>query len=524
MIINRFVTWPARVGISLAALVVGLLVVTIERPGVRAAAQSREPAPAQGTSKASDAPVRAYDQPAPKSARFHTVTLTVLDDETSRPLADVEIGIRNHVDGETHVFRTDSNGRLRFDYPSLHDDPKVTIEVCKNGYVPLVSGWGGDDGREPSGSLTLRLRRGTTMGGIVVGAADRPVQGVTVLVSVTHYGQGARAPNATGIESYWEVPTLTGPDGRWRTDSVPPGADGVRLQLWHPDYVCDWPGRPARSPKVESVRNQSDRQVLLRGLRVNGRVADEQGRPIPGAVIDGFHSDLDYSGKACDPSDAEGRFHIHLARGTGVFLQAYARGYVAVRQGVAADPDKPFVEFRLPRGKRIRGRVVDPKLDPIEAVSVVIPGMMIESDFVAGRTDAEGRFEWDSAPEFPVRLRFEASGFASQVVSLSAGEHESMIVLRPAVVVRLDAVDAQTGAAVPWFSVRIGTTAPGSNALRWGPRIGRIAPHRFEAELDAGKAPYQIEIAADGYAPATIVLPREGKALRTSIKLEKVRP
>jgi hypothetical protein len=520
MTINRFIAWTGRVGMSLAVLAAGLLVVATERPRARAAASEREPAPVQQESKANDGPVRAYDQPATKSAKFHTVTLTILDDETSRPLADVELRIHNHVDRTTHLFQTDSNGRFRFEYPILRDDPKLTIDVRKDGYVPLQSGWGTDDWPKPSDALTLRLRRGTMIGGIVVGVGDRPVEGVTVLVSVRHFGPGKRTPNPAGFEPFWEVPARTGPDGRWHIDGVPHDADAMTQRLWHPDYVSDWTLRDTRSPKTEALRNQSDRQVLLRGLRLEGRVVDEQGRPIPGAGIDGFDSNLNYLGKASNPADAKGRFHIHLARGTKLYLTAFARGYAATRYEVVADPDRPFVELRLPEGKRLRVRVVDPAGHPIEGASV-ISGLIVDRSHFDGRTDEQGRFHWDCAPPTLVSLRIEADGFVSENVWLMAGEDESVITLRPAVALRLDAVDAQTGAAIPRFRVRIGTLEPGTNSIHWGVRTGRNAPHRFEAELDAEKGPYHIEIGADGYEPATIVFARERKTLRTSIKLEK---
>ena len=81
-----------------------------------------------------DAPARAYDRPVPVSARFHTATLIVLDDETSKPLADVEVMILNNVDWEYHTFPTDPAGHLRFEYPYIaghtlgeHRDPQERL-------------------------------------------------------------------------------------------------------------------------------------------------------------------------------------------------------------------------------------------------------------------------------------------------------------------------------------------------------------------------------------------------------------
>jgi hypothetical protein len=87
----------------------------------------------------------------------------VLDDETSQPVADAEVRIRNELDWLTHVFRTASRGRLRFKCASRRDEPMGSIEVRKDGYVPLGESWGYGEGQDPPKVLTLRLRRGTTM-------------------------------------------------------------------------------------------------------------------------------------------------------------------------------------------------------------------------------------------------------------------------------------------------------------------------------------------------------------------------
>ena len=93
--------WPGRLGIGLAVLGSAFLFSTIELTPIHAAQAVRE----LGLPLGAAAPARAYDRPVPASARFHTDTLIVLDDETSKPLADVEVMILNEVDGEFHPFR-----------------------------------------------------------------------------------------------------------------------------------------------------------------------------------------------------------------------------------------------------------------------------------------------------------------------------------------------------------------------------------------------------------------------------------
>jgi protocatechuate 3,4-dioxygenase beta subunit len=448
MIIDRLANCRVRIAVGLALLGAGSILTEpaparAGRPA-SAAASGRTP----GSAAEHEGPVPAYERPVPGSAKLHTVGLTVFDDLTGSPLAEVEVRIRNHVDARTYVFRTGMHGQLRFEYPALHDEPMGSVEVRKDGYVPVGYGWGFDGGPEAPESPTLRLRRGTTMGGVVVDEAGRPVEGATVLMSVTVDGVRVRADESTGYESYGEIPSRTGPDGRWRSESVPPGVREVELRLIHPDFVIDgysslrW---PRRSPKVAALRDQSDRQVLLAGLRVEGRVVDEEGRPIAGARIiaatQGFASLGD---DWCRPTDAEGRFHVQLSPGQKLFLTATARGRAWATQEVAAGPVRPAIEFRLSPAKRLRGRVIDPTGHPIDGARVhamsIAPRSFISFDTW---TDAEGRFKWEEAPDRAVPLYVTAEGYVEGGPFWhSAGENEAAITLRPAVDVRLQAVDA----------------------------------------------------------------------------------
>ncbi len=511
MFFGRFAAAHTPKAIGLLLMGLGSVPIGIERACAQDAPTIRQPtAEPQGRSHIDRESARAYDPAVPRFAEHRTIALTVLDDETSRPLFNAEVRINNHIDSRTHVFRTGSPGRLLIEYPSLHGEPLLSIEVRKEGYVPLGRGWGFVGSPGPPESWTFRLRRGTTMGGIVVAAAERPVEGATVLMTVTSYGPGTRPANPTGSEYHHEIPSRTGPDGRWRTDGVPPGADEVKLRLIHPDFVSD--GAPTlgwteRSPRPAALREQSDRQVLLTGLALEGRVIDQEGRPVAGARIDDLTRALRSSEfEWCRRVGAEGRFLFHLPRGKGFVLRAAAQGYSPETWEVSPEPDRPAIKFQLGRGKRLRGRVVNPAGHPIEGAQVfaliVLP---IKPFNLHAWTDEDGRFEWGNVPAEPVEFKITAEGYIDDPVSrLTASDVVAQVPLRPAVDVRFVAIDAQTREAIPRFHTQIGARDPETNEFRWGPRMGRSAPRRFEILLAAEKGPYKFEISADGYVPARI--------------------
>jgi hypothetical protein len=196
----------------------------------------------------------------------------------------------------------------------------------------------------------------------------------------------------------------------------------------------------------------------------------------------------------------------------------------ATTREIVADPDNPTIEFRLPPGKRLRGRVVDPRGNPIAAAQIFIPVTSPHKGISFNkRTDAHGRFEWDSAPAEPVMFVIGAKGYLSaNPIRLTASDKVAVITLRPAVDVRLEVVDAETAQPIPEFRVAIGTPVPGTKDIRWGRPIGATSQRSYREALDAETGPYQFKITADGYAPAQIVVPGGRMILREIIKLKKV--
>jgi hypothetical protein len=264
---------------------------------------------------------------------------------------------------------------------------------------------------------------------------------------------------------------------------------------------------------------------MPRGLWVEGRVLDEQGRPIAGVRFDDVTRGLDSREHAwCHPTDGEGRFHIPFPPGRILLLAARAKGYSPLEQKVAPDPDHPDLEYRLSPGKRLRVRVVDSEGHPIPGAMVSLFGHLLQDRSIRFHTwtDPSGRFGWDDAPGHPLAVSIHAEGYLPSGHKEVVAGQEATITLQPAVDVRLVAVDARTGEAIPRFRVEIGSRQPGTDAYRWGPRMGRSAPWKFEIVLEAENGPYHFRISADGYAPARILVPSTRTVLRKAIKLEKV--
>ncbi len=346
----------------------------------------------------------AYGQPLPDSVRRAIVEITVDDSATKAPIAGALVMVLNYVDLEYHNLPTDEDGLLRVVYP-YPDAPQLALEVRKEGFVPQRSGWGFEKEKNTTPRrVTIALRRGVAIGGLVVDEAGRPIEGVTVVASVDQHGSGDRLKDPLGTEILYEVPFRTGRDGRWSTGSCPPTAAKLSLQLIHPDYVsggCRTLGGPGlRHPSLEALRNHADRQVMTKGVRLNGRVIDAAGKPIPSARITDSSKGLTFLDYVRHTDTAaDGRFHFHFEPNEKLKLTVQVSGFEPATRSIVANPNHEPIEFKLDSGKVIRGRVVDPGGKAIPGANVIIPRFTKhEGVFLRKWTDSEGRFTWGSAP------------------------------------------------------------------------------------------------------------------------------
>ena len=205
-------------------------------------------------------------------------------------------------------------------------------------------------------------------------------------------------------------------------------------------------------------------------------------------------------------------------------LTAQVKGYQPMTLKVPAEPGAPPVEFRLAPGRMLRGRVVDPEGKPIAGAHLIIPSYgKHKGVFFRKWTDAQGRFEWDSAPDEPVAFSIGAEGYVwTDPFPLTAGDKEAVIVLKPEVAVHLRVVDAETGKPIPQFAFQIGTAKPGTQDFRWGQTMQGGFDGTYRTSLEAGQGRYQIKVFAGGYKPArTPHLRGDEKTVREVIRLEK---
>ena len=172
------------------------------------------------------------------------------------------------------------------------------------------------------------------------------------------------------------------------------------------------------------------------------------------------------------------------------------------------------VEFRLGPGQVLRGRVVDRDGKPLDGVTVQCMNWKGHASLDwTTRTDAQGRFAWDSAPPEPVRLTLTRPGYVMLGQrEFQAGKGETSVTMYPPLRIRGKVVDARTGKPVSRFTVVHGSYYRDANA-DGRLRNVQLVPQRVDAGLHGEQ--YEVEfshplvgavairIEAEGYRPAT---------------------
>ncbi|MHB9001372.1 MAG: carboxypeptidase regulatory-like domain-containing protein [Thermoanaerobaculia bacterium] len=262
-----------------------------------------------------------------------------------------------------------------------------------------------------AGSITLALRPAAAIRGTLREEGSAPgIAGARVMLR--------RMSN----EAEEPIVTITDARGGYRFERVLPDrygfevdAPGFAMPETSPD---DYPNVDARNARAIT------KDMTLRRVRtLTGRVTDEAGVPVPGAIVSAAGASVSpwmLAGNSSLQSRtlADGTFAIQVLWYDGsepMRVWAFKKGYAPSRseKPVAAGASRPLVvNVTLRRGERVQGRVVDAEDAPVRGAAVASFRIEDSSGYrpravnlVRGagiaswpQTDAEGRFEFQALP------------------------------------------------------------------------------------------------------------------------------
>jgi uncharacterized GH25 family protein/thiol-disulfide isomerase/thioredoxin len=453
---------PKKVKWALALLAVSVLLST---------------AAALAYSARDDRPAGTPTPPAASSGR--TLRVVVLDPQ-GKPLpgAKIHAGVWTDQKGfkANRDYETDAAGAAAVELPKALSI--LRLWAGKKPFVGMFAGWEQNElagATEVPAEYTFRLESAVTAGGRVVDEEGRPIPGARVQVRLENDpkppGSDGRARYNTWLAEGSDAAT-TDTEGRWRIDNVPdhPQAE-LSLLVTHPDYTSDehWQNvQKAAGVTTASLRQGTATLTLKRGVNVRGRVTDPAGRPIKDAIV--IHGDEPYgTWTPCKfPTDADGEFRLPALPPGTTSLTVIAPGWAPQLRKVNLQAGLPPQDFRMGPGKPIRLRVVDAAGKPVPRASVYLMewkgSKSIYSDHnpnhpkvpdtkIPRRTDANGMWEWTSAPDDPVKLRVGLKGFAECELEIAGGSSERTLTLKAEHRVTGRVTDAETGRPIPAFAV-----------------------------------------------------------------------
>ncbi len=347
------------------------------------------------------------------------VNIQVVDEATGTAIAGAKISAVYFFAGgepEGHERVTDADGRSTIPEPNRRDpDHGMNAFFTADGYVPEVVQW--NVGKFPT-EFRVGLPPAATIGGTVADEEGNPVSGARILFERSAEDSRDSRDSRRIALNHRDAVEESDASGHWASSHIPRDYHLVSLYVMHDGYAVTLGQAPVGGPD-----SMNTTLVLKRGFTITGTVRDEAGAPVPGASIREVHN-FGYPLRHRAESSADGRFELAglgqtwardgiLDDAPKVHLVIEAPGFAPRKRTVPLTDPQVQSDFTLDHGRVFRGRVTDTQGMPLRNAVV-----RTDSDNDGLRmydwsthTDAEGRFEWEQAPEEPVLFWFEADGY-----------------------------------------------------------------------------------------------------------------
>ena len=418
--------------------------------------------------------------------------VTVLDDATGLPLENVEVFAPNEASffgrqENAPRWLTDKNGVATI---RLGESPSnsvwqmtwFTLSARKEGYAPSGRSWsnGSKDVRPglPK-EITLRLKHGTTVGGVVVDEAGVAQAGIQVRVFGSGYSYEHWQEQNQGYPEFWNDSAgsalpVTDAAGRWQVKDFPTDLPNVAIEFIRPDGSVEkfrYPpvavnmNEPQGDPlDLAALLSGNARFVLKSGYELHGLVVDSQGQPLPGVLIKTGYGivNLEHAGEV--RSDAAGHFVLHHLNHRQVILTADAAGCAITSLVVDLHSNLPEVRLQMGELSPLRIHVEDGDGKAIADAKVSSEFHGTEGQLLdfAGTTDPQGNLTWTNAPVSTFSLAaFSPTSALRQQIHLTPEQREVTFHLRAGmdkgIIVNARVNDAKTGAPVKLESVKYQT-------------------------------------------------------------------
>lgn len=426
-----------------------------------------------------------------KDKQQKTLLIKTTEKKTNLPLADVALQIRFADRKDLIEAPTDNNGQYLLVVPGESFN-RFQIKASREGYATMRII------RQSSGQsallfmpdvISFEMSGAIEISGIVKNEQLEPIEGAEIRV----YVDFSYNPEMPLVDTGGEFKTDA--NGVWKCSSFPEDSCQASIMITHPDYVSQDTYRPAI---VEQLKDFSYVTVLEKGVTVTGRVLDLQQKPLQATV--GKGPDRRGNPATCDPN---GWFRFENVAPIAEVFTAQCAGAAPQMQQVDIGPNMPPIVFSLEPAKTIRGRIVDINDTPVENVYVRVSswhGFALLN--FETRTDANGFFRWNDAPDDEVLFNLSKPGYMSASNFAMTSQNDYVITLQPAFKISGTVTSSDPCRPVGIFKITQGYYRDSSAQISWQDyNASTFSDNRYELIITE---PFEIRLKAQakGFMPA----------------------
>lgn len=436
---------------------------------------------------------KARRNPAGAKTANRTMLVHTAKEVNGETLTGVGLEFGGRLGGQDFKRRlvTDREGVARLNLPAEAEISNLWMTAAKADFVSIHHDWSGrhQDIEIPE-RIELRFAEGKQIGGRVEDEAGRPVAGATleIVMPITWPGRAGWVFTAATL--------TTDARGEWTWKEAPTNLNHVGINVRHADFM------PGYSSKDSGMNNVAK---LSRGLQMPGRVIDEHGKPVAGAVVrigNGFRPDLPAS-----KTDASGRFVLKCCERGKSLVIVQAEGFSPAFQEALIDEKTKGIEFRLQPGRTLTVHVADVDGKPIEGAVVAADTWRGQRflNLLRANTDAEGKVVFRGAPDDEMLFDVFRPGYMrNRLVPLKASAETKTITLLPRLAISGRVTDAATGQRIVRFGLRHGAVASNGGDPQWsGDEAARYEKGAYHIQFEHPHEGHVLQVLADGYLPAT---------------------
>ena len=425
-----------------------------------------------------------------------------------------------------------ADGKAFVPISNFREQKTFKIVLYPDGFAPYELRWL-DTAKEPLPtklSFKMPERAAQPIGGRIVNENGEPVEGAIVQFGVSILG---RANHPDGFISTYAQWIKTDADGYWIYQVLPTEQfeQDFDLSIEHATYprLRFESGQKFKDFAAKDADGKFSKIIMMpMGRPLKGKIVDEQGNPVAGAIVhcNAAWRDPDKPyGHEGTKTDANGEFLFERCSpkgelrtvDIGICHNDFAPEIVSLSE---ITPDMKPMNIVLKKGKKIVLKAVDQDDMPLEGIRISsrywksfwgpatgTHQLFVDADdYGAVKTGKDGRFLWENAPDNRFDLIMEDGNRRNVKIdyeTLKYGDEENVFVFKPLIDVTGTVTDAETGEPIPGFSVTEwfsfkghggGLTREFGSQPASDGKFTRTVGHRF-GEFDD----YYLRVEADGY-------------------------